>query len=251
MDEKNIPVSIVLPVRNESGCIESLLRKIIDVCERVLRVKAEIIIVDDASDDNSVAIVNTILFEVNCLNENNNIITPVIRLVRHDIRIGQSGTLMDGFETANGEIIVSMDADGQFDPSEIPKLLERMDSCDIVCGVRQSRRDGPIRKVCSVIANSFRNLITGDSLTDAGCTFRSMRRYCVETLVPFQGKLSGCEFFFHPLILRKAGFRVSEIGVSHRPRSAGKSNYRLIRGRMLKGLRASFMIRGLLSRDRN
>lgn len=174
---------------------------------------------------------------------------PTIRLIRHAVRIGQSGTMMDGFIAAQGEIIVSMDADGQFDPGEIPRLLKRMDSYDMVCGVRYRRRDGLIRKGCSVIANSFRNLITGDSVSDSGCTFRSMRRCCVEVLLPYQGKLSGCEFFFHPLILRQAGFRICEIDVSHRPRSAGKSNYQLIRGRLGKGLRASFAIRNLLRQD--
>lgn len=243
----NFAVSIVLPVRNESGCIAELLREIIDVCVRDIRVTAEIIVVDDASDDDSATIVDTIASEVNCPIKQDNTIKPFIRLIRHAVRVGQSGTLMEGFVAAQGEIIVSMDADGQFDPGEIPRLLESMDSCDMVCGIRHHRRDGLIRKSCSVIANSFRNLITGDSLTDAGCTYRSMRRNCVRFLLPFQGKLSGCEFFFHPLILRKAGFRICEIDVNHRPRAAGESNYRLIRGRMGRGLRASFEVRKLLS----
>ena len=243
-----IPLSIVLPVHNESGCIASLLREIVDVCVSELHVSAEVIVVDDASDDDSAAIVDAIASEVNCPTEHGNTTRPFIRLIRHAVCIGQSGTLMDGFVAAKGEIIISMDADGQFDPHEIPRLLQRMDSCDMVCGVRHRRRDGLIRKGCSVIANSFRNLVTRDSISDAGCTFRSMRSCCVKVLLPFQGKLSGCEFFFHPLMVRNAGFRIGEIDVRHRPRAAGKSNYRLLRGRMGRGFRACIRVRDLLRR---
>lgn len=248
MDNKT-SVSIVLPVRNESGCIAALLGEIIDVIRYDLKVNAEIIVVDDASDDDSVAIVQTIVSEVNNRSETEKSTWPTIRLIRHNNCVGQSDTLMDGFKAAVGEIIVSMDADGQFDPKEIPLLLERMGLYDMVCGVRHRRHDGLVRKGCSVIANSFRNLITGDSISDSGCTFRSMRRSCVEIIHPYQGKLSGCEFFFHPMIIRKAGFHICEINVSHRPRTAGKSNYRLIRGRMWRGLLASIRIKRLSGRS--
>lgn len=246
MKKNNIPVSIVLPVHNESGCIEKLLHDIIDVCKNVLHIAAEIIIVDDASDDNSVAIVEQIASELNVEPHKKHESIIHIRPIRHALRAGQASTLMDGFLAAKGEVIVSMDADGQFDPREITLLLAKMNSCDMVCGIRQNRQDSIVRKVASKIANTIRNVITGDTLTDAGCTFRSMKRECVASLVPFHGKLEGCEFFFHPLIIRKAGYKVEEIGVSHHPRAAGTSKYHLIRGRLGRGLIASFAVKGLL-----
>ena len=243
----DIPLSLILPMYNESGCIGRLLREIIYVCMNDLRVNAEIIVVDDASEDTSTAIVENFVSKMMGETELNSLHKPTIKLIRHKIRKGQSDTLMDGFTVAQGEILVSMDADGQFDPREIPRLLELMKKFDFVCGVRQNRCDGLLRKFISLTANCFRNMITGDTASDVGCTFRSMRRGCVESLLPYQGKLSGCEFFFHPLILRRSGFRVGEVGVSHRPRSAGKSTYRLIRGRMGRGLEACIKIRELLS----
>lgn len=241
-------VSIVLPVHNESGCIGKLLRELIDVCNTGLSGPSEVIVVDDASDDASAAIVAAVASNIYTVNRRNASTTPSIRLLSHAVRVGQAASLMDGFSAAEGEILISMDADGQFDPGEIPRLLEKMDSCDMVCGVRHRRRDTLIRTISSRVANGFRNAITGDTLSDAGCTFRCMRRSCVAILQPFQGKLLGCEFFFHPLMLRKAGFIIVEIAVSHRPRTAGKSNYRLIRGRMVRGLHASIIARKLLNR---
>jgi dolichol-phosphate mannosyltransferase len=244
----DILFSLILPMYNESGCIGPLLREIIYVCMNDLRVNSEIIVVDDASEDTSAAIVENFISEMRGETEQGSLHKPIIKLIRHKIRKGQSGTLMDGFTIAQGKILVSMDADGQFDPREIPRLLERMDTFDFVCGVRQNRCDGLLRKIISLTANGFRNMITGDTSSDVGCTFRSMRRGCVEFLLPYQGKLSGCEFFFHPLILRKTGFRIGEVGVSHRPRSAGKSTYRLIRGRMGRGLEACIKVREMLGR---
>ncbi len=245
-NKTNIPLSIVLPVHNESGCIEKLLRDIIYVCKEVLHIAAEIIVVDDASDDNSVAIVENVASELKTGPPKKNESIIHVRPIRHALRAGQSGTLMDGFLAANGEIIASIDADGQFDPKEIPRLLERMRSCDMVCGIRQNRKESIVRKIASKIANTIRNIITGDTLTDAGCTFRCMKRGCVSALIPFQGKLEGCEFFFHPLIIRNAGYKVEEIGVSHHPRAAGISKYHLIRGRLGRGVIASFTVRRML-----
>lgn len=248
MKNKNlITISVVLPVHNESGCIEKLLYEIIDVCKNVLQLEAEIIVVDDASDDSSYEIVENVASKLKSENHQTKF-NPLIRLIRHALRAGQATTLMDGFSAATGELVLSMDADGQFDPREIPRFLERMKSCDMVCGIRQNRQDTIVRKIASKIANSMRNVITGDTLTDAGCTFRCMKRECVAALVPFHGKLEGCEFFFHPLIIRKDGFRVEEIGVSHYPRVAGTSKYHLIRGRLGRGVIASFAVRKLLRR---
>ena len=168
---------------------------------------------------------------------------PEIRILSQPVRSGQSAALMRGLAEASGELIVSMDADRQYDPADIPKMLDMMTGFDMVCGVRKSRADGLLRLLCSRIANMFRNLVTADSTRDSGCIFRIMRRECISAFLPAQGKLYGCEFFFHPLFARKRGFRVGEVEVQHRTRSGGKSHYRLIRGRIGRGIMACFKAR--------
>jgi dolichol-phosphate mannosyltransferase len=235
MDD-GIVLSVVLPVHNEAGSIAGLVRDIAEVCRRQLRVPAEIIVVDDFSDDGSGTLVEGVAAEALGKGSGGRFSAVDIRLIRLGARSGQSEALMKGFAEARGALIASMDADGQFDPYDIPRLFERTGNNDMVCGYRSGRADGAVRKLSSLIANGFRNLITRDTTTDAGCTFRIMKRECVELLRPVQGKLSGCEFFFHPLILRKAGRSVCEAPVSHLPRNAGTSNYRVVRGRFGKGM---------------
>jgi glycosyltransferase involved in cell wall biosynthesis len=231
----NVALSVVLPVYNEAGGIVILIREIVDVLVSDFNIRSEIVVVDDASEDGSATIVETATGPIANRYPGN---TVDIRVVRQPGHSGQSRALMAGFAAARGDLIVSMDADGQYDPRDIPRFLDAMKKCEMVCGIRRTRSDGIVRKVCSVIANRVRNTLTGDSIADAGCTFRMMRKECLPALQPLDGRLDGCEFFFHPLALRKKGFRVGEIRVTHRPRAAGKSNYRLVRGRMMRGLKA-------------
>ncbi|MBN1307039.1 MAG: glycosyltransferase family 2 protein [Chitinispirillaceae bacterium] len=243
----DVAVSIVLPVHNEAPCIEGLIREIVEVVTMFTGKVSEIIVIDDVSDDGSAAIVEKIAGKID---RHRTVAPPLhgggLRLVKLAVRSGQSRALITGFSAARGSLIVSMDADGQYDPGDIPRLIDKMREFDMVCGIRRSRSDGFLRKACSVVANGFRNIVTGDSVADAGCTFRVMRKECIPSLLPFDGKLAGCEFFFHPLMVRKKGFRVGEIEVAHRPRASGKSNYRLMRGRFLRGVRACIRARKML-----
>ncbi len=229
---------MVLPVYNEAGCIGSLIGEIAmaarDCCSSL-----EIIVVDDASQDGSAAEVTAAFDLLAGTNEQQPAIPVTTRLLRQPRQQGQSVALLTGFRAATGTMLLSMDADGQYDPAEIPRFTARMGECDMVCGWRSNRSDGSARRIASLIANTIRNMITGDQLTDAGCTFRMMRTECREVLLPLDGKLSGCEFFFHPLFLRLNGYRVKELPVVHRSRKGGKSHYHLVRGRWLAGLRAS------------
>jgi dolichol-phosphate mannosyltransferase len=239
----NIALSIVLPVYNEAGGIVILVREIVDVLASDLNTDGEIIVVDDVSEDNSATVVETAAGKITNRYPGNAVDIRIVRLPSHS---GQSRALMTGFSAARGDLIVSMDADGQYDPRDIPRFLDAMKRFDMACGIRRIRSDGIARKACSVVANGFRNILTGDSIADAGCTFRIMRKECLPALLPLDGRLDGCEFFFHPLALRKKGFRVGEMEVAHRPRAAGKSNYRLVRGRMLRGLKACIKAGGVL-----
>ena len=185
------------------------------------------------------------------IQEAENFFTPssfliTINLLTQPVRFGQSKALMRGILAAQGALIITMDADLQHDPADIPRLLEKMDGYDMFCGIRKTRNDGLSRLICSKIANVFRNRITGDSITDSGCTFRIMRKECIPAILPIENRLFGCEFFFHPLFAYRRGFRVGEAEVCHRQRTAGKSNYNLMRGRLMRGIAACIRVRRLI-----
>jgi glycosyltransferase involved in cell wall biosynthesis len=228
-------------MHNEAENIGLLLRAIFAVFDTEVRKKYEIIIVDDASSDGSRAIVEQ---EKNSyFADQNPGYLSEITLLRQPVRSGQFKALIKGMSEARGEFIITMDSDLQQDPADIPRLLQLMDACDMVCGVRAARHDGMARRICSKIANGFRNMITGDSTADSGCMFRVMRSACVAAILPCDGRLFGCEGLFFPLLVRRKGFRVREAPVTHRKRGGGKSRYHLVRGRLLSGIAACLRVR--------
>ncbi|MBN1756956.1 MAG: glycosyltransferase [Chitinispirillaceae bacterium] len=232
----NPELTVVLPVYNEAGCIGSLIGEIAAATTGRC-VSVEIIVVNDASQDGSADEITTAFETVvrTCGNGSKTTVFSTRQIVQPR-RMGQSVALLTGFRAAHGSMILSMDADGQYDPAEIPRFLEMMATADMVCGWRANRSDGRARRITSLIANAVRNMITGDTLTDAGCTFRIMRAQCREAIGPLEGRFSGCEFFFHPLFIRLGGFTVKELPVAHRPRKGGSSHYHLVRGRWYNGL---------------
>jgi glycosyltransferase involved in cell wall biosynthesis len=242
--EKNIYISIVLPVFNEENNIVSLLKEIVSVCENEIKESYEIVVVDDASTDGSVQKIQNLQEELRTAGR-----TPCldkIIILKQAVNSGQSAAIMAGMRISCGTLILTMDADLQHDPSDIPAFIEKIQNCDMVCGIRKKRSDGAARFLCSKIANLFRNLVTGDNIHDSGCTFRLMKRKCIASALLVDGKLYGCEFFFHPLLIRKDGFKVSEIKINHRSRPAGSSHYGLISGRLLKGIKAIFKVKSFL-----
>lgn len=237
-------ISIVLPVHNEENNIGILLTEIVAVLEKRVQKPYEIIVVDDASQDKSVVVVEKCKNELGWPDQQHNpSYLKNILLITKTVRSGQSNALMRGMVAAQGAFIITMDADLQHDPADIPRLLEKMDDFDMVCGVRKNRSDGLARRTCSKIANTFRNWVTGDSVSDSGCTYRIIRKHCIEVLKPVEDRLFGCEFFFHPFMLRRRGFRVGECAVAHRQRTAGRSNYHLMRGRFFRGIAACIRVR--------
>jgi len=89
-------------------------------------------------------------------------------------------------------------------------------------------------------------MITGDSISDSGCTFRIFRKECVSAFMTVDGLLFRCELFFYPLLARRSGFRIGEVSVNHRRRTAGKSSYKLMRGRLVSGIKACFRVRNII-----
>jgi dolichol-phosphate mannosyltransferase len=219
MENSLLELSIVIPVFNEEENLEPLMAEVKRAVDSV-GCSYEVIFVDDKSTDNSVKVMKR-LKEAN----------PEIRVVQHKVNCGESAAQATGFHCARGNLVITMDGDGQNDPGDIPRLLEALtDTVDCVCGVRRRREDNWVKRVSSRIANRFRNFLTGDIITDSGCTYRAIRRNALREIVAFNGMHR-----FLPSILRFQRRTVVEIGVNHRPRTRGVSKYG-IGNRMWRGI---------------
>jgi hypothetical protein len=141
-----------------------------------------------------------------------------VRLVRLRVNVGLTGALLAGFAVARGGIVVTMDSDLQYDPSDIPGLVAHLDQFDAALGYRSRRRDPWMKRVSSRIANSVRTLVLQDAVRDSACTMRAMHRECLAAIAHGMHR-------FVPTLLKQAGFRVIEVAVHHRPRAHGVSKY--------------------------
>src|SRR6202035_4804239 len=163
-------VSIVVPVFNEEENMSIL------QAELRLALKGidyEIVFVDDGSTDRSVDKIEN---------------APNIRVLRFEKNAGQSAALYAGIKAAGGAVIVTIDADLQNDPADIPKLLAQLDAgVDLVCGYRKTRRDTLVKRLTSRVANFVRSRYTKDGVRDTGCTLKAMRKECAGALIPFKG----------------------------------------------------------------
>ena len=224
MAASDLKISVVIPVYNEEENLEPLLEELFPVLTEIGSA-FEVICVDDASTDGSLAVLQTLLTKYSEL-----------KIVRHRLNCGESAAEASGFANARGDWIVTMDADQQNDPADIPALLAAAVKADAVCGVRQKREDDWVKRISSKIANGFRNWVTKDVVADAGCTFRALRREALREVPVFNGMHR-----FLPTLLRLKGFKVVEIPVNHRPRIRGVSKYG-IGNRMFRGLVDCFAI---------
>jgi len=224
MAASDLKISVVIPVYNEEENLEPLAEELFPVLTEIGSA-FEVICVDDASTDGSLAVLQKLLAKYSEL-----------KIVRHRLNCGESAAEASGFANARGDWIVTMDADQQNDPADIPALLAAAVKADAVCGVRQKREDDWIKRISSKIANGFRNWVTKDVVADAGCTFRALRREALREVPVFNGMHR-----FLPTLLRLKGFEVVEIPVNHRPRTRGVSKYG-IGNRMFRGLVDCFAI---------
>jgi glycosyltransferase involved in cell wall biosynthesis len=203
-----VELSIVVPVRDERDNLRPLVEEI-EGCLASSLSSFEILLVDDGSSDGSAEEISELVGS-----------TPRVRGLHFRRGAGQSAALDAGFKAARGRIIVTLDADLQYDPADIPRLLEALDGHDAVAGYRVRRSDGWLKRLSSTIANAARNRLTGDRVVDTGCSLKAFRRECLGALRPFDGMHR-----FLPTLLRMEGYRVLELPVGHRPRRHGRSKY--------------------------
>lgn len=223
-------ISLVIPVYNEEENLPVLAAEIRAAMEPTGRAY-EVIYVDDGSTDSSPQVLAQLARE-----------DPRARVVRQRRNSGQSAAFDAGFRHARGGIVVTLDADLQNDPADIPRLLKHMDRFDVVNGVRARRQDDWVRRVSSKLANRVRNRVTRESVTDVGCTLRAMRSEYLRHIPLFNGMHR-----FLPTLLRMEGARVTEVPVNHRPRLHGQPKYG-IHNRLWRGLVDLFGVRWLQTR---
>lgn len=215
MDRQPEPrLSIVIPVFNEEDNLDPLFEELLPVL-RDLQVSFEIIAVDDGSTDHSWALLQSFQKK-----------EPRIKLLRLRKNFGQTAALSAGFDYAQGEVIVSLDADLQNSPQDIPLLLAKIEAgFDIVSGWRKNRKDRFFsRRLPSLIANWLISRLTGVKLHDYGCTLKAFRREVIKSI-----KLYGELHRFIPAIASYMGVSIAEVEVHHRPRRHGKSKYSIFR----------------------
>jgi glycosyltransferase involved in cell wall biosynthesis len=211
-------ISLVIPVYNEEESLPVLFEELLETLEK-LSDPTEIIFVDDGSEDKS----GSVLREFTQKDKR-------IKVITFLKNCGQSAAFAAGFRIARGEVVVTMDADLQNDPRDIPLLLDKIQSHDLACGWRAHRQDPWIKKASSRIANRIRNWLTEENINDVGCSLKAFRRECLQSFSYFNGMHR-----FFPTLVKMGGYSVTEVKVNHRPRRYGKTKYG-IRNRALRGL---------------
>jgi undecaprenyl-phosphate 4-deoxy-4-formamido-L-arabinose transferase len=206
-------VSIVIPVYNEQENLPALLPRLLPVLDGTKR-PYEVIFVDDGSRDRSLEILKGFAETY-----------PAVRVLELSRNFGQHPAILAAFQRARGKVVVTLDADLQNPPEEIPKLLARIDEgYDVVGGIRRQRRDSWFRRAASRLVNRVTGLITGMHLSDYGCMLRAYARDVVN-------EINACEenATFIPALAQSFSRRPTEVEVAHAERSAGESKYSLYR----------------------
>ena len=214
LKQKNIEVSIIIPIYNEEDNIKLILNEVMNVCKKENR-SYEIICINDGSTDNSLKIINEIAKK-----------NQKIKVIDFIKNYGQTASMSAAIKYSSGNYIVALDADLQNDPNDIPILLKKLEEgFDCVSGWRHKRNDGFLRTFFSKVANSFVAFATDIELNDFGCTLKAYRSEILKKI-----DLYGDMHRFIPVYLVRLGARYTEIKVNHRPRRYGKSKYGM--GRM-------------------
>jgi dolichol-phosphate mannosyltransferase len=223
-------ISFVIPIYNEEGNVERLFNELTRVAE-TLGHPYEIMLVDDASTDRSLQIIKELAAS-----------HAQVRYLSFEGNCGQSAALYAGFQHAGGDIIITMDADLQNDPADIPKLMQFFGDYDMINGWRANRQDTMSKKVGSRIGNYVRNRLTWETIHDTGCSLKVMRASMLKRIRMFRGLHR-----FLPTLMRLEGARVIEVPVNHRPRVHGVSKYNNLR-RGIEGIYDVIAVRWMIKR---
>ena len=206
-----LDISIVLPVYNEAESLPSLIPELTTALGKLGR-SYEILAVDDGSSDDSVPVLRRLQEQ-----------EPHLRIIQFRRNFGQTAAFAAGFDYAQGKIIITMDADGQQDPADIPNIIQVLEEgdYDLVNGWRQNRKEPFLtRKLPSMIANWLIASASDIRLHDRGCSLKAFRRDLVK-----QMNLYGELHRFIPEVASLIGVRIAEVPVNDRPRKAGQSKY--------------------------
>ena len=201
------PVSVVIPALNEAENLPGLIAEIIAAMPTV----HEVIVVDDGSTDDTAEVIGKLGEE-----------DPRIKVISHPRPFGQSGAVATGVRAATGEIVVTLDGDGQNDPRFIPEMVAVLKdpSIGLVAGQRLGRKDTFSKRMGSKIANKVRGAMLGDSTRDTGCGLKAFRRDAYLDL-PFFDALHR----FMPALFMSDGWKIGHVDVVDRPRQFGASKY--------------------------
>ncbi len=235
--EKQLDISIIVPVHNESGAILSLIQEISDALKGYAH---EIIVINDASSDDTLDILEKGKSKFNSL-----------RVLSHSNNAGQSAAIISGVRAARAPFIGTLDGDGQNDPKDLPELLRQLTRIDapkklaMVGGMRLKRQDSAAKKYASKAANTIRQWFLNDGAIDSGCGIKVIKREVFLSLPYFDHMHR-----YMAALVKQAGYVVEFKEVNHRPRETGVSKYNNL-GRALKSIPDLFGVKWLGTRRRN
>ncbi len=231
MESPNI--SIVIPVYNEQENLTPLLEGIVSAMDKLGK-SYEIIFIDDGSNDKSLEVLKELASK-----------SPFVRIIKFQRNSGQSAAFDAGFKLAKGEAVVTMDADLQYAPGDIPRLLEKLQDYDVVCGWRKIRSDPWLKLISTKIANAVRNKLSGEDIKDTGCSLKAFRKGFLTNLKMYKGMHR-----FLPTLLKMQGAKVCEVEVKHFPRKFGRSKYN-IRNRLFRSFLDLLFVAWMKKRNLN
>lgn len=234
MDDLNslTDLSVIIPVYNEVDNVELLFHEVVAALP-FDRFIFEVIFVDDGSTDGTIACLQSLASK-----------NPNLRLVCHKHNYGQSAAIVSGARAARYSMIATLDGDGQNDPADIPLLFDKLaDANTVVLGNRKKRDDNAIRKVSSRIGNGIRQRILKDECPDTGCSLKLFPREAF-LMLPHFNHLHR----FLPALFKRAGYKLVNVSVNHRPRWHGVSKYGVM-NRLFVGIHDLIGVRWLLKRS--
>lgn len=200
--------SVVIPLKNEASNIVDLIHELEPVMYG-LGQPWELICIDDGSNDGTHQILKNLVLQKSYL-----------RAIFFKKNYGQSSAFDAGFKAAKGQFVITLDGDGQNDPKDIPRLIELIRDCDLVCGIRLKRKDSLTKRLTSKLANFVRSRLCEDGVQDTGCSLKVYRKNCLQQIKMYHGMHR-----FLPALFKMEGFRIQQIPVNHRERLKGKSHY--------------------------